>query len=235
MTINSQQRQRAYPVLAAMIVFSAGTAIAQTVPVGVISQVDTFAVVVTPRPVEDIKKDIDAVQANRARAKAWRQTATDAVQKLQTQIDVKKKEIDTLEAWKDSADAANKDVEVAALKAQIAGVENILDLLNEQKKMHTLEVDAADATIDYADAAVSAFENESALAAKRQERDAVVKSGGAKEALAALDKAVREMEVTLLDLQSKSLNKQDRVVSSQQDLVKQQSDVAEAQTKFRER
>ena len=97
---------------AAMIVLSANTASSQAVPVGAVSQVDTFAVVVAPRPVEDIKRDIDVIQATRARAKASLQTATDAVQKLETQIDAKKKEIDTLEAWQDAADKEKKDVEV---------------------------------------------------------------------------------------------------------------------------
>ena len=83
-----------------MIVLSANTASSQAVPVGAVSQVDTFAVVVTPRPVEDIKRDIDVVQATRARAKASLQTATDAVQKLETQIDAKKKEIDPLKRGK---------------------------------------------------------------------------------------------------------------------------------------
>ena len=222
-------------VLAAMIVLSAGTASSQAVAVGVVSQVDTFAVVVSHRPVEEIKRDIDAVQANRARAKASLQTATDAVQKLETQIDVKKKEIDTLEARQQAADEEKKDVEVAALTAQIAGVEKILDLLKEQKKMHSLEVDAAEATIDYADAAVSAFEKETALAEKRQERSAAVKSGDAPASLAIVDKAINELEMNVLDLQLTSLKKQDRCVSSQQDLVQQQSEVADAQAKIRER
>ncbi len=221
--------------LAAMIVLSANTASSQAVPVGAVSQVDTFAVVVTPRPVEDIKRDIDVVQATRARAKASLQTATDAVQKLETQIDAKKKEIDTLEAWQDAADKEKKDVEFAALKAQIAGVEKILDLLKEQKKMHSLEMDAAQAVIDYADVAVSAYETESALAEKRQERSATAKSGNAPASLALVDKAISELEMNVLDLQLKSLKKQDRYVSCQQDLVKQQSDVADAQAKIRER
>jgi chromosome segregation ATPase len=234
--INSLQRMLGHTLaLVAMIALPAGIARSQVIQVGIVSQVDTFAVVVSPRAVEDIKKDIDAVQANRAHAQAWKQTATDAVQKLEKLIDVKKKEIDTLEALQDSADAAKKDVEVAALKAQTKGVENILDLLKEQKKMHSLEVEAAAATIDYADAAVSAFEKESALATKRQERMAAAKSGSAPGALAELDKAIRELETSFLDLQSKSLDKQDRFVSSQQDLVKQQSDVADAQAKIRER
>ncbi len=101
--------------------------------------------------------------------------------------------------------------------------------------MHSLEVESAEATIAYVDAAVSAFEKEIALAEKRQERAAVAKSGTAPSSLADIDKAIRALEVSLLDLQVSSLKQQDRCVSSLQDLVKQQTDVAEAQAKIRER
>ena len=234
MTISNKSMRIPKIVLAAFIALSAGTAFCQTVHLGVVSQVDTFAVVVSPRPVEVIKKDVEAAQANSAHAKSWLQAATASVQKLDTQIEVKKKEIDTLAALQDSADAHNNDVEVAALKAQSKGVDKIVDLLKEQKKMHELEVDAAQATIDHADAAAAALAQEIALAQKRQERESAVKSKVAPASIAVIDKAVRELEINLLDLQLKSLKKQDRCVSCQQDLVSQQSDVAEAQAKFRE-
>ncbi len=224
-----------YLTMSAMIVLSTGTVLSQPVRVGVVSQVDTFAVVVPFRPVTDIKKDIEAVQANRTHAKAWLQTATDAVKTLEAQIEVKKKEIDTLEALQDSADSHKNDIEVAALKVQTEGVEKILDLLKEQKKLHSLEVDAAEATIDYADAAVSAFEKETALAEKRQERSAATKPESSQASLAVADKAIYELEASVLEAQMQSLKKQDRCVSCQEDLVKQQSDVAEAQAKIRER
>ncbi len=235
MTITLKRMPGRCIALGTAILLSAGVALSQAVRVGVVSQVDTFAVVVPSRPVEDIKKDIDAVQAKRTHANAWAQTAKDAVQKLDAQIQVKNVEIDTLEAWEDAADKQNHDVEVAALKAQAAGVEKIVDLLKEQKNMHSLEVESAEATIAYVDAAVSAFEKEIALAEKRQERAAVAKSGTAPSSLADIDKAIRALEVSLLDLQVSSLKQQDRCVSSLQDLVKQQTDVAEAQAKIRER
>ena len=118
--------------------------------------------------------------------------ATDAVQKLETQIELKKKEIDTLEAWQDAADKEKKDVEVAALKAQIAGVEKILDLLKEQKKMHSLEVDAAGAH-DYADAAVSAFEKEMALARSVRNAPRQRKPELRRHPSLLVDKAIREL------------------------------------------
>jgi chromosome segregation ATPase len=235
MTICLRRTQRQTLALMAMMAIVAGTAPSQAVRVGVVSQIDTFAVVIPQRPVEDIQKDIDAVQANRAHGKVWHQTASDNIQKLGTQIEVKKKEIDTLEAWEDAADNENKDVEVAALKAQIAGVERILDLLQEQKNMHSLEVDVAEASIDYADAAMSALEKETALITKRQERSAAAKAGNGVASLVELDKTIRQLEMQVIELQAQSLKKHDRYISCQQDLVSQQADVADAQARILER
>ena len=96
-------------------------------------------------------------------------------------------------------------------------------------------MDAAQAVIDYADVAVSAYETESALAEKRQERSATAKSGKC----AGIPRSCRQGHQRIGDERARSAveepEEQDRYVSCQQDLVKQQSDVADAQAKIRER
>ena len=202
---------------------------------GVVSPVDTFAVIVPARTIDEIKADLDATDGVRARAKTRLENAKEQVRKTESDIATKKKEIDVLESRMDAADKEKKDTVVAAFKVQISGVENLRDLLKRRLDTRSAEVDAAEGVVDYTDVAGSLFEKEMSLAKKRQERASVTASGGLPAALANLDKEIREQELSVLDAQVDRLKKQEKSLSLERDLVKQQMKLAEAQAKLLEK
>jgi chromosome segregation ATPase len=199
---------------------------------GVVSPVDTFAVIVPARPAGEISADLDAIVALRTRARARLDNAKEQVRKTEADITTKKKEIDVLEAREDAADKGKNDTVVTAIKKQIKGVENLIDLLKRRLNTRSADVEAAEGLVDYADAATTMYKKELDLAKKNAERASELKSGTPKSTLVQLDQTIREQEIAFLEAQVDRLKKQENSLSLERDLVKEQMKLAEAQTEF---
>jgi hypothetical protein len=219
-------------ISALFIILVPAAASAQGPGAVVVTPVDTFMLIVPVRPVDEIKKDIDMIQAYRSRSKARLYDAKDQVLRIGKLIEVKEKEIEMLESRAETADKEKKEAEVTALKTQIAGVEMIRDLLKRRKDMRSADVDAAEAATDYSQAAEETYARELALAKKRQERTAQAGAGGNRVSLAATDQVIREFESSVLESQVDMLKKQEKAASLERDLVEQQIKLAEEQGKF---
>jgi hypothetical protein len=195
----------------------------------VVSPVDTFMVLVAVRPIDEIKQDIEVLDALRSRKKAQLDELNAQKQRGEAEIDQKAKEISLLESRQDVAEKENKDGDVAALKSQIEGVKRIHDLLKERQGLFSTEIDAAEAALDYAKAAEEMFDREIALAKKRQELSTQAGAGGSKSFVAGSNRALLDQENAVLEAQVEKLKRQEKMLSEERDVVKAQQSLAEMQ------
>jgi hypothetical protein len=195
----------------------------------VVSAVDTFIVIVPARPVTEIKQDIEVLDSYRARAKARLPELKDQIRKVESQIELKEKEISLLETRQDAAEKEEKEAEVASLKTQIEGAERIRDLLKERTELYSEEIGAAEAAVDYAIVAEDMFDKEIALSKKREDLAKQSGAGGGKTFVSSGNPALLELENSVLDAHIQKLKMQEKTLSEEKDVVEQQQRIAEMQ------
>ncbi len=195
--------------------------------------VDTFVAVVPRRPIEDIKKDIEQVNAQRMQAKHRQAQAEDEVRTLENIISVREKDLEALGGYLDTLDSDKKSGEIAIVKRKIALLEKVRDLLEIRKKVRAGEVESAKATVAYTEAQEEVYELEGTLVTKRSDRVDIAKKPGSSTDLAAIDLAIKRMEVEVLERWEKALKKHDESVSEEQDFLGLLNKLAEAQDAFR--
>jgi hypothetical protein len=207
-------------------------ATSQGQPGGVGSAVDTFVVIEPARSIDEIKKDVEVLDAYRVRAKARIGDLKEQSRKVETEIEAKEKSIDLLEAREDAADKEKKSAEVAALKAQIEGEERMKELLELRKDLFSAETSAAEAVVDYAAAAQDMYDKEIGLAQKQKERREQPGVAGAKASVAAGNRVLLELETSVLQAQIAKLSKQEKMLSREREVAEVQLKIAEMQAKF---
>ena len=194
--------------------------------------VDTFVAVIPRRPLEDIKKDIEQVNAQRMQAKHRLAQAQDEVRTLESIINVREKDLEALQGYLDALDSDKKGDEIAVVKRKTALLEKLRDLLEIRKKVREGEVETATAAVAYTEAQEEVYELEGTLVTKRSDRADVAKKPGATADLAAMDLAIKRMEGEVLERWKKALKKHDDSVSEDQDLLGLLKKLAEAQDAF---
>jgi hypothetical protein len=216
----------------ALISLAVAAASSQGTPAAAVSPIDTFMVVAPVRSATDIKQDMVPLDAYRSHAKARHEEIREQIKKLEAEIELKGKEIKLLEARQDLAEKEKKDAEAESLKAQISGVEQIRDLLEQRKDVCTSELDAVDAALEYAAAAQNLYDEEIVLAKKREEITAQANASKAKVPLFGSNRFLFEIENAVLEAQIKKLKKEDKAISKEQDAVEQRQKLAEMQAKY---
>jgi chromosome segregation ATPase len=193
---------------------------------------DTFIAVVPRRPIEEIKKDIEHMNALRREAKLHLEKAQEEVRTLESVLKARQADLDALEAHLDTLDSEKSVNEIADLKRKIALLEKIRDLLDVRKDVREGEVDAAKATVAYTEAQEEFYDLEITLLAKKNDRAEVAKKPGSAADLAALDRIIKELEDDVLERWGKALKKHEDSVSEEQDLLGLIKKLAEAQDSF---
>lgn len=194
--------------------------------------VDTLVAAVPRRPIEDIKKDSEHAIALRTQARLRLERAQEEIHALENIINVRQKDIDALEGYQDSLDSDKKADEIAVVKRKIALLEKLRDLLELRKKVREGEVDAATAAVTYTEAQEGLYDLEGTLATRRNDRVELAKKLGSAADLAAMDRALKELEDQVLERWEKALKKQKDSVSEEQDLLGLLRKLAEAQAEF---
>jgi chromosome segregation ATPase len=194
--------------------------------------VDTFIAVVPRRPIEEIKKDIEQVTAQRRDAKLRLEKAQEEVRTLDNILGMRKKDIEALEGHLDTLDAEKKAGEIASLKSKIALLEKLRDLLEVRKDVREGEVESATAAVAYTEAQEELYDLEGTLTTKRGERVELAKKPGSAADIAAMDLAIKKLEDEVLDRWKKALKKHENSVSEEQDLLSLLRKLEEAQESF---
>ena len=229
MTTLIPSRLRDIVIAAGLTAVAASSATSQGLQGAVVTPVDTFMVIVPVRPVNEIKQDIQVLDAYRARAKARLDDRKEQMRKVESEIELKGKEITLLESRQDLAENEKKEAQAESLKVQIEGVERIRDLLEQRKELYSAEVSAAEAAVAYAGAAEDMYDKEIALAKKREDLANQPGAGGTKSIIAGSNRALFELENSVLQAQMEKLSKQEKALSKDQDVVEQQQKLAEIQ------
>jgi hypothetical protein len=215
--------------LAGLCALAVTSAPAQGSQGSVVSAVDTFIVIVPARPVNEIKQDIEVLDAYRARAKARLPELKDQIRKVESQMELKEKEISLLETRQDAAEKEEKEAEAATLKTQIEGAERIRDLLKERRELYSEEIGAAEAAVDYAVVAEDMYDKEIALSKNREDLAKQAGTGGSKTFVSSSNPALLELENSVLDAHIQKLKLQEKTLSEEKDVVEQQRKIAEMQ------
>jgi hypothetical protein len=229
MTTLITSRLRDIVIAAGLTAVAASSAPSQGLQGAVVTPVDTFMVIVPARPVNEINQDIQVLDAYRARAKARLDDLKEQMRKVESEIELKGKEITLLESRQDLAENEKKEAQAESLNVQIEGVERIRDLLEQRKELYSAEVSAAEAAIAYASAAEDMYDKEIALAKKREDLANQAGAGGTRAILAGSNRALFELENSVLEAQMEKLSKQEKALTIDQDVVEQQQKLAEMQ------
>lgn len=206
---------------------------AQTTP-SATAATDTFVTVIQRRTQDEIKADLAYVAALRTGAQARKERLKEEVRVLEGRVRSLEKEIESLDGRLDTLDSDKDSAAYATAKDRKALLEKLKDLLEVRTEARKAETAAAQAALGFVEARESMCTHESSLLAKKAEREALVKKGGANPALPQLDKTIKSMETELNDLWEKALSAQDDWVSGEKDLLDALRKLADAQNSYHE-
>lgn len=204
---------------------------AQTSP-STTAATDTFVTVIHRRAQEEIKADLAYVAALRSGAQARKERLKEEVRVLDGRIRSLEKEIEAIDGRLDTLDSDRDSAAYATGKDRKALLEKLKDLLETRTDARKAETEAAQAALGYVEAREAMCNHESALLAKKAERDAAAKKSGAAAALPPLDQAIKSMEMELNARWEKALSAQDDWVSAEKDLLDALRKLAEAQDEY---
>lgn len=204
---------------------------AQTTP-SATAATDTFVTVIQRRAQEEIKADLAYIAALRSGAQARKERLKEEVRVLDGRVKALEKEIEAIEGRLDTLDSDKDSAAYATGKDRKALLEKLKDLLETRTDARKAETVAAQAALGFVEAREAMCSHESALLAKKAERDGVAKKGGSAVTLPPLDKALKSMESELNELWEKALKAQDEWVSAEKDLLDALRKLAEAQDEF---
>jgi chromosome segregation ATPase len=215
-----------------LLVTSLAGASAQTQAAG--AATDTFVTVVQRRALEEVKADLAWISAVRAGAQARKGRITEEIRALGGRITTLEKEIEALDGRLDTLDSDKDSAAYATAKDRKSLLKKLRDLLETRTDARKAEGEAAQSALGFAEAREAMCTQESALLAKRTERDAAAKKGGASASLAQLDKAIKDLETELNERREKALKTEDEWVSAEKDALDALRKLAEAQDTFHE-
>jgi chromosome segregation ATPase len=193
---------------------------------------DTFVTIVQSRTQDEIKAHLAYVASVRTAAQARKERLKEEMHVLDGRIKSLEKDIESLEGRLDTLDSDKDSAAYATGKERKALLEKLKDLLETRTDARKAETEAAQAALGYVEAREAMCSQESALLAKKAERDAAAKKSGAAAALPALEQAIKSMETGVHDRWEKALSAHDDWVSADKDLLKALRKLAEAQDEF---
>jgi hypothetical protein len=228
-------RQAAHTLGLLVLLCLAGSMDTQAQPVpSATASTDTFVTVVQRRTLEEIKADLAYIAVVRTGAQKRKDRSKEESSVLDTRIKTLEKDIETVDGRLDTLDSDKDSAAYATAKQRKELLKKLKDLLETRLDVRKAEGEAAQAALGFAEAREAMCTHESALLAKKAERDAQLKKGGSGPALPQLEQAVRTMETEMLDRTEKALKAQDEWVSNEKDLVDAFRKLAEAQASFHE-
>ena len=205
---------------AAVIVCAAAPPLAGQTPANSNSFVaDGFLVLVAPRTVEAIDKDIAEAENNLAQATSNQTAAVSQRDAARASTEAKKLEIEDMKRKHSTAKANKNEVEASSLATTRKALERELALLEQRESLRSVEIDLARQTAELAGLARRALTFEKELLAKRVESDALTQAGPAKSTMTSV----------VLDLERQTLNARVAHADKAVDVATRAKKVAERQ------
>ena len=190
------------------------------------TMIDPGMAALPPREVDRIEAELGLARADLRAAEAEKTAADERRSRTQGEVEVKKREISTLDARMKLADKTKNESEKASLAAEKRVGEREKALLERRADLHKTEAESADKRRALADASRRALETELKLARRRGERSRVTVVGPQ---MSHLDQVIRELEGKVLEAQRDRAQATAEVAEKEEQLVERRIAIFRAQ------
>jgi len=200
-----------------------------------LSMTDSLLVLVPLRPVDAIRRDLEALKTRKVMMEADVVSAKMMQARAETEIRIKDAQIQSIDVNLDLAKKEKNDLQKSELesKKRLAKLEK--DLLERRAALRSKEIELAEAARDFAAARATAYDLELALAGKRdQRRDFAARPLTAEviAAMARVDREAADMERRTLEAEIDAANSKQHLAGKEVDLAKSRKQVLKAQIKL---
>ncbi len=231
-------------MLAAVVAGAAGGAVAQgalssaPAPLPTLQAFDAAAdsllALVALRDISEIQSDMSAAQTQRAEGEMHLQRAMAMKARSEMRIRLKQSELDAVKSRLDLAKKEKDEIRKLDLEGQKKKAELEKQLLERRADLRAREVDHAKALVELATASARACEEEMKLAAKRNERNALLLqtlSATLMTQLQAAELEIRQYEGQTLDARIREADRLKDLSAKEVDLAKSRRKVFDTQLK----
>jgi len=186
-----------------------------------------FIDVIPARSVERIRNELASANADEREADARISETTSQRERTKSMVEIKKRELSTVDARIKLADKQKAEADKTTLTAEKKVGERQKQFLERREALHGAELDQAKAAKRRAEAAQKALELELQLAGRRDDRARVATT----DPTLALqqDEVIRELERKTLEAQREQAEAAKDVAARDQDIAKRRLDLYQAQ------
>jgi len=196
---------------------------------------DSLLALVAIRDVAEIQSELGAAQAQHAEGEMRLQRAMAMKARSETRIRLKQSELDAVKSRLDLAKKEKDEVRKVDLEGQKKRAELEKQLLERRADLRAREVEHAKAMVELAKASARACEEELTLAAKRGERDALLREALTASLVTRLQAAeleIRKYEGQTLDARIREADRLKDLSAKEVDLAKSRRKVFDTQLKL---
>ncbi len=198
----------------------------QSTPIVISPTQDKFLMMVQPRDLTEIQRDIDMAEQLQISATEAERVAQAQRSAAKSRIDEKKQALSTNKSKLKAAKDAKNEAEILLLQSEEKALERDKKLQEERESLRDAEIDLAKKRMELAALMKQAFDLERQLAIRRGEQ-AETSVSGPETARAA--RVVVDMEKATLEMQKKVADKQGEVAGRAKTVVDRQLKTLEAQ------
>ncbi len=197
-----------------------------------LNSTDTFMVVIPTRSMVLIKDDLASAETGKRIAERSRDEARALLEWTKSRIDVRKKEIKSIDEGLKTAKKEKQAAQILSLTTQKKAAEQVVTLLIGQKELREAEVELSNAELEETEKANAAYQFELELATKRTERDTLAVTGGDALTLSTLNQVVYQLESKLLDAQQKLAASRQTMAAREKAMVDRRRVLFQSQSKL---
>lgn len=187
-----------------------------------------FIDVLPARSVSRIRADLDDARSDEREAEAERTRHNDERERTKAMVEVKKREISTIDARRKLAEKSKQEAEKVTLQAEKKDAERYKAFLERRAQLHEAEADRSEAAKSLAQATRRMLELELQLTARREERART--AGLDPFATRRHDAVIAELETRVLDADRKRAEAQKRLADKDVNLVRRRTELHRAQS-----
>jgi hypothetical protein len=190
-----------------------------------------FVEVLPTRRAERVRADLDDAKTDEREAEAEVARHNDEKERTRAMVEVKKREISTIEARRKLAEKSKQEAEKVTLQAEKKDAERHREFLERRVHLHEAEAGQAEAAKALAQATQRRLELELQLVTRRQER---TRSEGLDPAATRRhDLVIAELEIKVLDADRRRAEAHKRLADKEVGLARRRTELHKAQAAVR--
>ncbi|HWB43787.1 MAG TPA: hypothetical protein VG500_21170 [Gemmatimonadales bacterium] len=186
-----------------------------------------FVEVLPTRSADRIRADLDDARSDERAADAEVARHNDEKERTKAMVEVKKREISTLDARRKLAEKSKQETDKVMLQAEKKDAERYKEFLERRVQLHEAEADQAEAARSLAQATRRKLDLELQLTERRAERERTAGLDAA--ATRRHDAVIAELETKVLDADRKRAEAQKRLADKDVNLARRRTELHKAQ------